>query len=161
MNLLKKILFLLLSTGYLFASDSYMKGIMSHTYIESIDENALLFSMVRGEQLPSISSSLYAEVDLEYSTDFSFDILEFGLYGAYIVPLGESQFFITPRMGIDYESLDLNGITMEEGHEDLKGLFFSYGLELGYTINKDMNFFIDATDKGNAKILSFGIKNFF
>jgi len=161
MYLFKKIFFTLLLTHYAFATDSYMRGLLSFAHIESIDEDTMLYSMVRGEQISSISPNLYVEADVAYSTDFSFNVVEAGIYANYILPIFNSKFSLSSRIGGNYEKLKLNDITFKEEYEDLSGVFFSYGLGVEYRLFKDTDFYINVTQKGNSTHLGYGLQSFF
>lgn len=161
MYLFKKIFFILLLTHSAFATDSYMRGLLSHAYIESIDENVMLFSMVKGKQITSVSSNLYVEADVAYSADFSFNVVEAGIYANYILPIFNSKFSLSGRIGGNYEKLKLNEITFKEEYEDLSGVFLSYGLGIEYRLFKDTDFYVNLTQKGNSTHLGYGLQSFF
>jgi len=158
MKLFSKIILIVLLSTYGFANDSYIRGLLSFYSIKNIDDSGLLFSTVIGEKLPSISPNLAMELDLSYSADFSFDILEAGLYSAYTLHIPHSSFALTPRVGINYEKLNIAELAFEERDDKIEGFFLSYGLGIFYQMDKERSYYVDLTEKGNNQVLGYGIQ---
>ena len=149
-----KSILLLLNIQYLYAEDiSYVRGGMA---LSGGTENALLFNMAKGTNVPTISSNLFTEFNLMYSADFTFDILDVGLYTSYELPVSNTAFTIAPLIGLNYEKVNMKDLTFDENQENIKGFFLSYGMSVRYSFMDDTDFYVNITDTGNFRAISYG-----
>lgn len=149
-----KSIFLLLNIHILHAQDvSYIRGGMT---LSSGNESTSLFNMAKGTNMPTLSQNLFTEFNLMYSTDFTFDVIDVGLYSSYELPLFNTAFTVAPRIGLNYEKVNMKDLTFDENQKNLKGFFLSYGIGLRYLVMDDTSYYVNVTDTGNFTAISYG-----
>ena len=139
-----------------FGNESYLRSGMAFLSLKNFDETALTFAIVKGEKLPTIDSNFALEFEFVQSVDFSFDVLSIGAYGTYEFSLAQTPFSLSPRLGISYDALDIQEITLNEESQNIKEVSLNYGLLLRYKFDEEMGFFLDITQKKNSRMIAYG-----
>jgi len=158
--LLKLVLLTFIAVPNYASDESYQRGSLSIlTFKDLKDETTILYSAVKGERLPSISSNFAVEFAfLQSATDFSFNFLDIAFYGVYSFPLVKDKLYLSTRIGTSYSKVDLKNIILipKEEVENIEGVFLTYGLSLHYKTDNDLGFFLELKENKFSQNFSFG-----
>ncbi len=138
------------------ADDGYLRSGMAFVNLKSMDESTLTFAMVKGVNLPAIHPDFSLEIEFIQSVDFSFDVMNIGIYATYEFALATTPFSLAPRLGVTYEKLDIQNITFDETTQNIQGSALAYALTLRYKFDDEMNIFMDVTEKKSSRTISYG-----